>query len=96
MISYGEADCLFDPEIAPLCHIAKEYGVLTEVSEDFGDYYIAIYKDGSWQYASLTSSLLYDKINKAYVHSFSENTTELFIDIPKINEKVNEMIEEFF
>ena len=96
LILYGGADFLFDPEIAPICHIAKEYGVLTEVSEDFGDYYIAIYKDGSWQYVSSTSSLIYDKISKAYEQSFSEDTTELFIDIPKINEKVNKMIEEFF
>lgn len=96
LISYGDADCLFDPEIAPVCHITKEYGVLAEVSKDFGDYYIAIYKDGSWQYVSPTSSLVYNKVNKAYEHSFSEDMTELFIDIPKINEKVNEMMEEFF
>ena len=96
LISYAGADCLFDPEIAPICHIAKEYGVLTEVSEDFVYYYIAIYKDGSWQYVSPTSSLVYNKINKAYEHYFPEDITELFIDIPKINEKVNKMMEEFF
>lgn len=96
LVLYGNKICMTDPDADPICNIIKEYGVLTDVSETEEDAHIALFKDGSWKYVSEISTLLYDSVNKVYAHAFPEDVNDLFLDIPKIKEKVISKMKKYF